>query len=83
MGCLDGASFTGRTGRYGQSLEIEGDEQNGAVHPIDAEVDDVGQDVIAPAIEVEPGVALDAFQLLLFNQLFSVPARRRCSWGPP
>ena len=59
MGCLDGASFTGRTGRYGQSLEIEGDEQDGAVPPIDAEVDDVGQDVIASAIEVEPGVALD------------------------
>ena len=59
MGRLDGDGFAGRTGRDGQSLEIEGDEQDGAVHPVDAEVDDVGQDVIAPAIEVEPGIAFD------------------------
>ena len=59
MGRLDGAGFAGRTGRDGQSLEIEGDEQDGAVHPVDAKVDDVGQDVIAPAIEVEPGIAFD------------------------
>lgn len=59
MGRFDGAGFAGRTSRYGQALQVEGDEQDGAVHAVDAEVDDVGQDVVAPAVEVEAGVALD------------------------
>ena len=59
MGRFDGTGFAGRTSRYGQALQVEGDEQDGAVHAVDAEVDDVGQDVVAPAVEVEAGVALD------------------------
>lgn len=40
-------------------MQVEGDKQDGAVHAVDVEVDDVGQDVVAPAVEVEAGVALD------------------------